>query len=158
MPHLRIIAIAAVAVLLGLGLASCGSTSPPHVAAPTTTTSSLPAPEITTQTTVINGRSYVVPTEGDSKPIDSYTDSGQQIVLSPKGFLPFHLLVASNASVTWTNLTSKTVRLQFGHSGLSPQVLKPGAAYTYPGTGLLSFIVTSSTGYHMSVSIGAFTS
>jgi hypothetical protein len=155
---MRTMGTGAVALLLAVGLASCGNSAPPHVAAPTTTTSSLPAPEITTPTTIIDGHSYVVPTEGDSRPIDSYTDSGQQIVLSPKGFLPFHLLVVSNVPVTWTNLTSTTVTLAFGHSGLSPKVLKPGAAYTYPGTGLLSFIVTSSTGYHMSVSIGAFTS
>jgi hypothetical protein len=140
------------------GLAGCGNSPAKHPQAQsTTTTTSIPTPAITTPTIIIKGQSYKVPTEGGSEPIDNFTDSGQQIVLTSKGFLPYHLLVASNVPVTWTNLTPKTVTLNFGHSEIRPEVLKTGASYTYPGTGLLSFIVTSSTGYHGAVTIGAFT-
>jgi hypothetical protein len=139
------------------GLAGCASSPDKHPVAQSTTTTSVPTPAITTPTIIIKGRSYNVPTEGGTRPIDSITDSGQQIVLTSKGFLPYHLLVASNVAVTWTNLSPRAVTLDFGHSGLRPVVLKTGASYTYPGTGLLSFIVTSSTGFHGAVTIGAFT-
>jgi hypothetical protein len=142
----------------GLGLvASACSSSPSRAAAPTTTTSSLPTPEITTPTVTIDGHTYPVPNDG-GRPIDSAVDSSGEIVLTDKGFLPQQEIVDLNQTITWTNLSSHPVTISFLHMpGTTPHTLGVGGTFTYSSSTLQNFEYVSSSGFHGTVSIGAFT-
>ena len=143
----------------GLSLvASACSSSPSPAAAPTTTTSSVPTPELTTPTVTIDGHSYQVPTDG-GHPINSAVDTSGQIVLTDKGFVPFREIVDLNQTITWTNLSSHPVTISFLHMpGTTSHRLPVGGTFNYSSPTLINFEYVSSSGYHGTVSIGAFTS
>ncbi len=149
------------AILFALGgvclVASACSNSPSPAAAPTTTTSSLPTPEITTPTVTIDGHTYGVPNDG-GRPIDSAVDTSGEIVLTDKGFLPQREIVDLNQPITWTNLSSHSVTISFSHMpGTTPHTLGVGGTFTYSSPTLQNFEYLSSSGFHGTVSIGAFT-
>jgi hypothetical protein len=144
--------------LAGFGCvaSACSSPSTP-AAAPTTTTTSRPAPEITTPTVTIDGHSYRVPTEFGSTPIVPSVDSGGQIILTDKGFLPHELFAEIGQTITWTNLSSRTVTIAFQHMpGTTRHTLSVGGSFTYSSSTLISFEYASSSGYHGIVHIGQF--
>jgi ABC-type glycerol-3-phosphate transport system substrate-binding protein len=149
------------AILLALGgvclVASACSNSPSPAAAPTTTTSSRPTPEITTPTVTIDGHTYQVPNNG-GHPIDSAVDTSGEIVLTDKGFLPQREIVDLKQPITWTNLSSHPVTISFSHMpGTTPHHLPVGGTFTYSSPTLINFEYISSSGFHGTVSIGAFT-
>ncbi len=163
-PARRALPIAGVIVAVGVLLAACGggssATSSTTSSSPnsSTTTPSL-APEITSSTVVLNGQSVKVPTEAGTTPIPNTNGQGQQIILSPHGFLPSSLIASLKESVTWTNLTSKPVTISFHYHGTPVSyTLAPGGAFSYYFPTLDNFVYSSSTGYHGSVSVGAFQS
>jgi hypothetical protein len=150
-------------ILFALGglslLASACSNSPTPAAAPNITTTSRPIPEITTPTTTIHGQSFPVPNDGGAKPINSAVDTSGQIVLTDKGFLPQREIADLNQTITWTNLSSHPVTISFSHMpGTSPHQLPVGGTFTYSSPTLINFEYLSSSGFHGTVSIGAFTS
>jgi hypothetical protein len=165
-PRWRPVAVAVVAAA-GLVLAACGgapsadkdpakSTTTTHSTAPpadsTTTTT---APPITTPTVIIGGKSVAVPTD-DGTPITPLQDSGQNVVLTTKGFLP-RVLYSATAAVVYTNLTPRTVTISFPHSSVSPPAtIAPGGSFSYtPRADQYEY--TSSTGDTGYVVVGAFT-
>jgi hypothetical protein len=144
----------------GLFAAACSSAptaSPPTSTAiaggPTTT--STPPPPLRGPTVTIGGEQFPVPTE-NGIPISALVGSGDQIVLTAKGFLPYQLFADLNAKIVWTNLTPKTVRITFEHSSVRSPWLKPGQTFSYSSSTLYSFVYRSTTGYHGTVAIGAF--
>jgi hypothetical protein len=141
--------------LVGLGFAGCSSSATPH-AAPTTTTSSVLTPAITTPTVTIDGHTYQVPTESGTNSIDPSVATGGQIVLTDKGFLPYHLFADINQPITWTNLSSHPVRITFLHMPGKSWRLPVGGSFTYSSPSLIGFEYLSSSGYHGIVSIGVF--
>lgn len=158
------------AALLSLGVLLTACSDSPQAATTTTTTpaaspagattTSIPTPPITSATVTINGHAYRVPTAG-GKPIDPYESTAGQIVLTDKGFLPYRSLAALKQTVTWTNLSSKPVRLVLLHvnprtGGNLSVTLPVGGKYTYSSSTLINFGYQSSSGYHGLVSIGAF--
>jgi hypothetical protein len=149
-------------ILFALGglslLASACSNSPTPAAAPTTTTTSRPTPEITTPTVTIDGHAFPVPNDGGAKPINSAVDTSGQIVLTDKGFLPQQELADLNQTITWTNLSSHPVTISFSHMpGTTPHQLPVGGTFTYSSPTLINFEYVSTSGFHGTVSIGAFT-
>jgi hypothetical protein len=132
------------------GAATTTSTTKAPVATTTTT-----APQITSSTVVLGGKSIPVPTEGDNKPISSNVDTGQQVILTSKGFLPALLFSALHTPVTFTNLSSKTVTLTLPFTGVAPATLAPGASTSWTPN-VLQFQYRSSTGYHGKAQVGAF--
>ena len=103
-------------------------------------------------TVTISGHSYPVPTESGTTPIDPATASGQQIILTPKGFLPYMLFASLNEPITWTNLTPHPVRIRFEYSSVSSHLIPPGGTFTYFSRTIYTFVYRSSTGYHGTVS------
>jgi hypothetical protein len=149
-----------VVMLCALGglslLASACSSSPSRAAAPTATTS-LPTPEITTPTVTVDGRTFPVPNDGGTKPIVSAVDTSGQVVLTDKGFLPQHEIANLNQTITWTNLSSHPVTISFSHMpGTRPHQLQVGGTFTFSSGTLINFEYLSSSGFHGTVSIGAF--
>lgn len=165
-------ALAAVATA-GLVLAACGGGSPSADKKPgksaasaakskhegtssTGSTTSTTAPPIATSTVVIDGRTVPVPTD-DGTPITPLQDSGQNVILTSRGFLPRVLYASRTAPVVYTNLTSGTVTISFPHSPASPAAtIAPGASYDYTPRSM-QYEYTSSTGYTAYVVVGAFT-
>jgi hypothetical protein len=142
---------------LSLLASACSNSSSP-AATPTTTTTSLPTPEITTPTVTIHGHSYPVPNDGAGKPIDSAVDTSGQIVLTNQGFVPQREIVELKQTITWTNLSSHPVTISFLHMpGTTPHKLPVGGTFTYSSPTLINFEYVSSSGFHGTVSIGAFT-
>ncbi len=151
-------------VLLAVGglLAAACSTSP-SAAPPTTagtvsggsTTTSVPPPPLQSTTVTVGGRQLAVPTENGA-PISPLVGTGDQIVLTAKGFMPYQLFADLNAKIVFTNLTSQTVRITFEHSTVTSPLLKPGDTFSYSSSTLYSFVYRSSTGFHGTVAIGAF--
>jgi hypothetical protein len=146
---------------LGLVLTACGSSGP--TSSPTTkpdsTTTSIPTPQITTPTTTIDGHTYPVPTEPSApgKPIDTYVATGDQVILTSKGFVPYRLFADLNTTITWTNLTGHTVTIRFlREGGARSGPIPPGGTFTYSSKTLDNFEYQSSTGFHGIVNIGAF--
>lgn len=143
-----------------LGLTACGGSStatPPTSKAPSTTSTSIPPPAVTTPTVTLNGHGYLVPTD-DGHPIAPLGGEGTQIILTNKGFLPYHLFADLNTPVVWTNLTAKPVRIWFEYSAVTSKLIPPGGTFTYTSKGEASFVYRSSTGYHGQIDFGAFTS
>lgn len=167
-PRLR---AAAAALVAGAGFlfAACGgapsavkdpsesSTTPPSTTSikPQSTTTTT-APPITTPTVLIGGKLVTVPTD-DGGPITPLQDSGQNVVLTTKGFLPRVLYTGGSTSVVYTNLTPRSVTISFLHSpGTPPVTIAPGAKYAYtPRADQYEY--SSSTGYAGYVVVGAFT-
>lgn len=158
----RPLAVASVVVSCLLLLGACGSSSPSAARrgpdSTTSTTVFTPIPEITTPTVTIGGHTYAVPTESTPwRPLSDTSDSGQQIALSPKGFLPPHLFANKDVPTVWTNLTSKPVRIIITHLGIPPsKLIPPGGSFSYTFTSTISFEYFSSTGYHGVVDVNAF--
>jgi hypothetical protein len=158
MPRVLKMPLLAGLLVLSVVAAACGSpkakSSTPPTAAVTTTT----AKAITTPTVTLNGATFPVPTEtGGTTPIQTFADTGQQVVLSPSGFLPRTLYAALHQPVVFTNLTSKVVTLTIGNVGLAPVQLQPGGHYEWTPN-VLAFGYKSSTGDAGIVNVGAFSS
>jgi hypothetical protein len=134
------------------GAATTTTTTTDKAAVATTTTT---APQITSSTVVLGGKSVPVPTEGDNKPISSNVDTGQQVIVTSKGFLPALLFAALHTPVTFTNLSSKTVTLTLPFTGVAPATLAPGASTSWTPN-VLQFQYRSSTGYRGKAQVGAF--
>lgn len=160
-------AITAVAAA-GLLLAACGGGSPSADKKPATgtanrkgtsntgSTTSTTAPPITSPTVVLGGRTVTVPTD-DGTPITPLQDSGQNVILTQKGFLPRVLYASRTAPVVYTNLSSRTVTISFPHSPASPAAtIASGGSYSYTPRSM-QYEYTSSTGYSAYVVVGAFT-
>jgi hypothetical protein len=135
--------------LFGLLAAACssspssGSAASPTPKSTTTTTAQV----IASSTVTINGHAVKVPTEDGTDPVKAFGDTGQQVILTSSGVLPRSLYAGQNQPVTWTNLTSKPVTLTLNHvPGVSPQVIQPGASYSWNPVSTLSFTYTSSAG------------
>jgi hypothetical protein len=160
-----VVALASLGVLLTAcsgspQAATTTSTTTSTVNSAGATTTSIPTPQITSATVTIAGHRYTVPTAG-GRPIDTYESAAGQIVLTDKGFLPYRSLAALKQVITWTNLSSKPVRLVLLHvnpdSGANlTATLSVGGTFHYSSSTLINFGYESSTGYHGVVSIGAF--
>jgi hypothetical protein len=139
--------------LLAVFAAACSS-SPSAGSDASSTSKSTPKSTTTTtaqviasSTVTINGQAVKVPTEDGTDPIKAFGDTGQQVILTSSGVLPRSLYAGQNQPVTWTNLTSKPVTLTLNHvPGVSPQVIQPGASYSWNPVSTLSFTYTSSAG------------
>lgn len=158
----RRVGTGAIVVSALLGLAACGGTPSAQkdplkkdaTTIPKTTTTT--APPISTPTVVIGGKSVTVPTD-DGTPITPLQDSGQNVVLTTKGFLPRVLYSSRSTEVVYTNLTPRAVTIQFPHSPASPPAtIAPGASYSYTPRSM-QYEYTSSTGDAGYVVVGAFT-
>jgi hypothetical protein len=139
-------------ILFALGvislLASACSNSPSPAA----------APPGTTQTVTIDGHSFRVPNGGGGRPIDAAVDTSGQIVLTDTGFLPQREIADLKQTITWTNLSSHPVTISFlNMPGTTPHQLPVGGTFTYSSATLINFEYVSSSGFHGTVSIGAFT-
>jgi hypothetical protein len=143
--------------------AACGSSAPSAehtttTAGGNTTNATTVAPQIKTATVTINGHVYPVPREIPQRPIDPYSDSGGQIIISDKGVLPYNLFVDIGVPVVWTNLTAKPVTVKVvGYPVESPPI-PPGGTFTHTWTTLYSFSFTTSNGHLGQVNVGAFQS
>jgi hypothetical protein len=154
--------LAGVLLVLG-GLVAAACSSAPGAAPPTTagadsgpaTTTSVPPPPLRSTTVTVGGREIAVPTENGA-PISPLVGTGDQIVLTAKGFMPYQLFADLNAKIVFTNLTSKPVRITFEHSTVKSPLLEPGDTFSYSSSTLYSFVYRSSTGFHGTVAIGAF--
>ena len=131
------------------------TTSPANV---TTTSIYVEPPVIATPTTIINGQSYVVPRETPSQPISGYNASGSQIIISPKGILPFNLFAPLGAKVTWTNLTSSPVSLSSYYQNVNSGPIPPGGTFVWTSATQNSIRYHTSNGFVGRVEIGAFPS
>lgn len=151
------LALLVASAAIGIVLSGCGgaSTATPPSHQPTTTTSSVPATPLPGPTVDIHGHTYPVPTENGHE-IGPSGAAGTQIILTSKGFLPFHLFAGLNTTIVWTNLTSKPVRIWFEYSAIHSGSIPPGGHWTYSSKTLQSFVFRSSTGYHGQLDIGAF--
>ena len=153
----RALALGAV-VTVALLLSSCASGSPPAAsAAKSTTTTSVLTPAVISRTIVIHGHSYPVPSEDGVHAIDPSTDTGGQIILTNKGFLPYRLFADLKQKVTWTNLSSHPVRITFLHQPVKSKLIPVGGTFSYSSPTLINFEYVSSSGFHGIVSIGSFT-
>ena len=136
------------AVALPLALAACGSSS----SSSGTTTTLAPvtaAPSIAGTTMVINGKTVTVPREeyAPDRPINGQTDQGQQVILTSKGALPLTLVTPPNPTVTWTNLTKKTVSILFAAVGTKSGPIAPGKSWSYHVTtgSSIGYVVSNGT-------------
>ena len=97
-----------------------------------------------------------MPTEEGTHAIAPSLASGGQIVLTDKGFLPYHLFASLNQTITWTNLSSHPVRITFLHLPTKSGLIPVGGTFTYSSPTLVNFQYVSSSGYHGVVGIGDF--
>lgn len=137
--------------------AACSS-SPSKSAATATTThdvTTTTAQVIASATVTLNGKTYPVPVEQPGAPIKPYSDTGQQVVLTSSGFLPYQLYASPGEAVVVTNLTPKTVTINTVSTEAPPHVLAPGASFSFKPT-VLAYGYASSTGKHSVVNVGAF--
>lgn len=146
---------AAALALTALTLSGC-SNSPAKRADPPTTTTSVPTPALITRTVTINGHTYPVPSEDGVHSIDPYEATGGQIVLTNKGFLPYHLIVQLSQKITWTNLSSHPERITLLHLPHESHLVPVGGTFTYSSPTLINFVYQSSSRYRGAVSIGEF--
>ncbi len=144
-------------ITVALLLSSCSSGSPSASPPKSTTTTSVLTPAVISRTIVIHGHSYPVPSEDGVHAIDPSVDTGGQIILTNKGFLPYRLFVQLKQKVTWTNLSAHPVRITFLHQPVKSGIIPVGGTFTYSSPTLINFVYVSSSGYHGVVSIGAFT-
>ena len=134
-------------------LVACGGGSATETTVPTYKYKA--APPLMPPTTVVNGTIYSVPTEVPNKAIAPFTDQGTQIIITDKGLLPYHLFVASDTPVTWTNLSSKPVSITSYYSnGPSSKLIPVGGTFTWPGAGLTQFRYHTNTNYQGIVQAG----
>ena len=153
--------VAATLVALCLGAAACSgnsSSSSSTSKATTPTTAYVAPPQVVTPTTIINGVSVNVPTDAAGKPILPARDNGRQIILTKKGILPQDLEACVSAPMTWTNLTTKPVRIWTDQvpPPFKSQTIAAGSSFTFtPPTGIAtSFLYHTSLGFDGAVEIG----
>jgi hypothetical protein len=146
-----------------LVLASCSSSS----STPSTTTATTfpiphakePAAPLVTGTTItIDGVTLTVPREeyNPDRPIQALNDQGGQILITDKGVLPQVLLTPVTATITWTNLTTKTVIVgyaKFGTPGYSTPI-KPGGHFSLSVTGTGNIPYNTSNRWHGTIAVG----
>ena len=160
MPDRSRVLLFVASVGLALTVAACGTstastptaakgTAPPP---PVTTTT---AQVITTPTVTIGGKTYPVPTDGDSATITPYSDSGQQIVLTASGALPRTLYTALKTPIVFTNLTAHPLTLTIEHVGIPPATIASGETFSYTPT-VLAFGYKASNGASGIVNVDAF--
>ena len=143
----------ALAAVVGTGCSGAGSSQG------TATTTTVLTPALETPTTTIHGHTYPVPTEPGLPDINPSVATGNQIVLTDKGFLPYRLLSNLNEKITWTNLSSHPVTITFLHMpGSRPKHLPVGGTFTFTSATLANFEYVSSTGFHGLAAIGDFPS
>ncbi len=144
---------------VALTLSGCsGSSNPASSAAKSTTTTSVLTPAIISKTLTIDGHTYQVPSEDGIHAIDPSVDTGGQIILTDKGFLPYRLFVDLKQKITWTNLSSHPVRITFLHLPVKSGMIPVGGTFSWSSPTLINFEYVSSSGFHGIVAIGAFTS
>jgi hypothetical protein len=147
------------AVGLALTVSACGtSTASPPTAkgtAPPPPVTTTTAQAITTPTVTIGGKTYTVPTDGDSATITPFSDSGQQIVLAASGALPRTLYSALKTPVVFTNLTAHPLTLTIKDAGIPPATIVSGGTFSYTPT-VLAFAYTASNGAAGIVNVDAF--
>lgn len=142
----------ALAAVVGTGCSGAGGSQ-----GQTATTTTVLTPAIETPTTTIHGHTYTVPTEPGVPVINPAVATGNQIVLTDKGFVPYRLFANLNEKVTWTNLSSHPVTITFLHvPGARPKRLAVGGTFTYSSATLANFVYVSSSGYRGLVAIGDF--
>ncbi len=147
-------------VSVSLVAAACGGQGAATASRASTAKSSLPsftqASPINPGTTVVAGRTHTVPTERPGVGIAPGTDTGGQIIVSTSGVLPLHLFANLNETVTWTNLTSKTISLRFLFSRVRSGPIPPGGTFRFRSSTLYTFNYITSNGFRGEVAIGAF--
>jgi hypothetical protein len=154
---MRRLVVSVLLASVALGGAACSSGGSSANSGFTTLPSPPAATPIVASSVVINGKSVSVPREEyrPDRPIQQETDQGQQIIISPKGLLPIELYAPAPCTITWTNLTAKTVTLQLSVFGtpLQSPAIGPGASYSksFDTEGSIGYI--TSTGLHGSVGI-----
>ncbi len=144
---------------VGLAAASCssGSGSASSTTPKNTTTTSILPPEVVTPTTIINGQSVTVPTEQPGHAISPVGETGGQVIITPKGILPYRLFANLNQTVTFTNLTSKPVSLKTDFfKYFSTGEIQPGQSFSWSSPTSVSIGYTSSNGFKGLLIIGAF--
>ena len=157
MPRVLKLPFLASLLVLAVLAGACGSTPKAKSTTPPTAVTTTTAKAIAAPTVTLNGSSFPVPTETVGTPIQPYADTGQQVVLSPTGFLPRTLYAALHDPVVFTNLTSKVVTLTVENVGLAPVKIQPGGHYAWTPN-VLAFGYKSSTGDAGIVNVGAFSS
>jgi hypothetical protein len=148
--------LTAVAILGGpLALAGCSSPT----AAPTTTTA-IPvkyAKPIAATTVTIGGQTITVPRENPATPISPYTATGNQVIITAAGVLPYHLFTGLGTKVTWTNLSNKTMTITSIAPGLLDSgPIKPGQTFSWSSATGISVRYLTNNGYVGRVDVGAF--
>jgi len=142
---------------LAVAASACGGGGPAKSAAAPAATTTSTAPQVTTPTVMVDGRSVNVPTEEGSRPIFSRIDTGQQVIYTSKGFLPAYLFAATAQPITFTNLTDHSVAISFLGTGAKPATIAPGGSYSLT-TDVLQFEYHAPNGDHGKAQIGAFNS
>jgi hypothetical protein len=117
---------------------------------PTTTTAQV----IQAPTVTINGKTYDVPTD-QGNPITPLNDTGQQIVYTSTGFLPYTLYSSLQTPVVWTNLSPKPLVLTLLHTGVAPVTIPVGGTYSWTPN-VLDFGYAAQNGDAGIVNVGAF--
>lgn len=118
-----------------------------------------PAKPFTATSVTINGKSVAVPREeyNPTRPIDPNTDEGQQVIIAPDGVLPLQLYVPSPCTITWTNLTTKPVKILFSYQGAGQKSpwIAPGGKYSFVVHGGSSIPYVTSNRYTGLVAVDA---
>ena len=153
----RLSLVAGLVAALAVAASACGGGGPAKSAAAPVASTTSTAPQVTTPTVTINGKSVNVPTEDGTKPIFSRIDTGQQVIYTTKGFLPAYLFGATGQPIIFTNLTEKPVTVSFLGTTSKPETIAPGASYSFLAD-VLQFQYRASNGDHGKAQIGAFNS
>jgi hypothetical protein len=140
---------------LAVTAAACGGGGTPPQAAPTTTST---APQITTPTVTVNGKAVTVPHElGETRPIESAIDTGQDVIYTAKGFLPAFLFAAHGEPITFTNLTSEPLTLELPATEHANVTIAPGGSWSWVPD-VLAFEYVAPNRDHGKAAVGAFDS
>jgi len=89
-----------------------------------------------------------MPTEEHHEPIQAYSNFGQNIIITNKGFEPAKLYAARTSPVVFWNLTDQTQEVVFqdvpGHSNSGP--IAPGGHYSFNYQFAVALIYGNKTG------------
>jgi hypothetical protein len=153
----RLSLVAGLTAALAVAASACGGSGPAKSAAAPVASTTSTAPQVTTPTVTINGKSVNVPTEDGTKPIFSRIDTGQQVIYTTKGFLPAYLFAATGQPIIFTNLTAKPLTISFLGTTSKPVTIARGGSYSFL-TDVLQFQYHAANGDHGKAQIGAFNS
>jgi hypothetical protein len=117
-------------VALAVVVSACSSSTPPNAAASGAVSTTTTAPAITSVTVIVNGKSVTVPTEANGIPIEQHISTGQNVVYTAKGFLPYWLFAASGQPIVFTNLSSKPVTIEVPPTENPAFTIQPGQSYS----------------------------